>query len=96
MERKVTRICSAVNLDGAKNKDVAGGHVSVKAGKYEETIDVINASVEDQIRFNLSVFGFGSSADCWEMNVYEFYRDFVRAYEANKRMEKKLKSNGGH
>lgn len=94
MERKVERICSTINLKPGSEKIISGGHLTVKGGQYEETQDVITSGVEDQIRFNLSVFGFGSSSDCWKMNVYEFYRDFARAYEINREREKKLKKNG--
>lgn len=91
MERKVTRICSAINLD-KPSKVIAGGHLSVKGGQYEETKDIIRSGVEDQIRFVLSVLGFGSPADYWKMNTYEFYRDFVRAYTLNKDRNKKAKN----
>ena len=95
IQRKVERICRPINSLAGDEGPTIGAHVSVHQGEYHETADLLRAGIEKQSRFILSVFGFGSSEEHWRMNVYEFYRDFVRAYEVNKERERQLKKNNG-
>lgn len=93
LERKVERICRPINLIG-EQPPVMGPHVSVSGGEYHETADLLRSGIEKQIRFVLSVYGFGTIEEHWRMNVYEFYRSFVQAYQVNKERERQLKKDG--
>lgn len=90
-QRNVERIYGEIGV-GQDAKVFSGPHLTIKEGRYQETADVIRATIEDQSRFILSVFGFGSAEEHWRMNVYEFYRDFVRAFKLNRSRQKSDKS----
>jgi hypothetical protein len=89
VERKITAICSTLGVGDKPKTTTHGAYYSVERGAFVETADLIRTGIEDSIRYVCAVNGYGNAADYWGMNVYEFYRDFVRAYNVEQGRKKK-------
>lgn len=86
MEHTVKRICGPLGLSGPEGETI-GGFIGIDQGRFEYTPAIIRAGIENQSRFILATLGYGTPEGHWRMNVYEFYREFVRAYKVHKQRQ---------
>ena len=54
------------------------GYVLLKKGKLIDVDNYIHEQIEDCTRFVCEMLGY-SPVDVWQMDTYEFFRDFNRA-----------------
>lgn len=65
------------------------GYVAYKKGKPVQVAEYIRETMEDATRFVCSIMGH-SPAGIWKMDVYEFFRDLVRAEKRQQAQIKQL------
>lgn len=91
MESGINKLLSSVQRRNPRARKGTGWHI-IDGRELKDRAGLVLQDVEDLTRFVCEYLKY-PPRDAWQMPVYEFYRDVVRAYglyEAHKREIEKL------
>lgn len=91
IDKKIAGILRQISVKQKPKKQYRLPYVTLIGKNKYDTREMIRKDLEDSMRFVAHVMGYSDIMSLWQMDVFEFHRDIVRAHRIQEHQIEQLK-----
>lgn len=91
IDKKIAGILRQIPVKKNSKNQYRLPYVTVIGKNKYDTRELMRKDIEDSMRFVAQVMGYSDIMSLWQMDVFEFHRDIVRAHRIQEQQIEQLK-----